>query len=119
MNNNKAFLYPTGVRNCYTRNEFYKLNQKLTREEWNAVKGKFKYYNFDGFEGWATVHYTRVTEILVSLRDPKYKEIKDKIAFHEKEATKYDYEEMIEHTGIAFNLKFDLDRLVSSYYPNH
>ena len=113
----KPFLTYTGVKNCYTSKPFFKLNQKLTREEWNEVKKYFKYYNFDGLKGWATVNWYDVTKTLVALKVPKYREIKEQIAFHEKEATLYDYDEMVEHTGIAFNLKCDLDKIFKSYYP--
>lgn len=114
----EPFLTNTGVKNCYTKKPFFKLNQKLSREEWKAVKQYFKYYNFNGLHGWATTKVHDVTEVLVSLRDTKYNEIKEQITFHEKEKYKYEIEHFEEHEGKAFNLKLDLDRLVSAYYPH-
>ncbi len=114
----KPFLTNTGVKNCYTQKTFYKLNRKLSREEWQAVKKYFKYYNFDGLKGWATVKYYDVTRVLVSLKVPQYKELKEQIEFHEKERHLYDIDEFYEHDGLASNLKCELDKLIRAYLPS-
>ena len=113
----QSFLTNTNVKNCYTNKPFYKLNQKLSREEWQAVKKYFKYYNFEGLKGWATVNWIEVTEILVSLKIPTYNEIKEQIAFHEKQKHLYEIEDFHEHNGRAINLKHDLQELIRTYYP--
>lgn len=111
---NGKLLKSTGIRNCYTNKVFYRLSVKLSREEWTAVKEYFKFYNFDGLKGWATTNVIDVAEILVSLRNPKYAEISEKIAEYETRIENHCENDFIldEYIGGRNNLRMDLSELV-------
>lgn len=63
-----------GVYDSQEGHGVLRLNQKLTPEEWSAVKGQFKNYNRGWFK-WGTAKPDIVISILTKMRKPEVERV--------------------------------------------
>lgn len=110
----QTLLQATGTRNCYTQKMFYRLSVKLTPEEWNAVKGYFKHYNFDGLHGWATTKVYDVAKTLALMRVPEAIQMQEKIEEYEKRIENHCENDFIldEYVAGKMNCSYDLSKII-------